>query len=161
MRHSVVKNIRICLTRRVNFNSLSTQQTTRWVDFLVRISKAVAGMVALAGVAACASIDSRAPEEVVVARAQERWDALVKGDLKTAYGYFSPGSRAVMDLANYEAGIRRGFWKSAKVDKAVCAVQQSCDVYVTIEYEFRGGHTKTPLRETWIQDGPNWWLVQK
>jgi hypothetical protein len=113
------------------------------------------------GVAACASLDQRPPEEKVAARAQERWDALVKGDLKAAYGYLSPGSRSVMDQASFETGIRRGFWKSAKVDKVVCAVQQSCDVYVTIEYEFRGGQTKSPLRETWIQDGSNWWLVQK
>ena len=141
-------------------NSLSTQHDGKRVWFAVPISKAIL-MSALVGIAACASIDQRGPEEGVVKRAQERWDALVKGDLKTAYGYLSPGSRSVMDLANYESTVRRGFWKSAKVDKAVCAVQQSCEVYVTIEYEFRGGLTKTPLRETWIQEGPDWWLVQK
>jgi hypothetical protein len=160
MRHSVVKNIRICLTRRINLNSLSTQHASKRIEFSVRIVK-VAAAVGLAGVAACASVSQRPPEESVAARAQERWDALVKGDTKTAYGYLSPGSRAVMDQANFEAGIRRGFWKSAKVEKAVCATQQSCDAYVTIEYEFRGGLTKTPLRETWIQEGANWWLVQK
>ena len=142
-------------------NSLSTQDGAKLIDFLVRIQRAAVLMVALVGVTACAVLDQRPPEEKVVARAQERWNALVKGDLKAAYGYLSPGSRAVMDLASYEASIRRGFWKSAKVDKADCAAQQSCEVHVTIEYEFRGGRTKTPLRETWIQEGPNWWLVQK
>jgi hypothetical protein len=90
-----------------------------------------------------------------------RWDALVQGDVKSAYGYLSPGSRQVMDLTNYESSLRKGFWKSAKVDKAVCASEQSCDAYVTIEYEFRGMRTKTPLRETWIKEGSDWWLVQK
>jgi hypothetical protein len=142
-------------------NSLSTQDGGKLIDFLVRIQSAAVLMVALVGVTACAVFDQRPPEEKVVARAQERWNALVKGDLKAAYGYLSPGSRAVMDLESYEASIRRGFWKSAKVDKADCAAQQSCEVYVTIEYEFRGGRTKTPLRETWIQEGSNWWLVQK
>ena len=118
-------------------------------------------MLALVGIAACATIGQSPPEETVVKRAQERWDALVKGDLKSAYGYLSPGTRSVMDLANYESTVRRGFWKAAKVDKAVCAAQQSCEVYVTIEYEFRGTQTKTPLRETWIQEGRDWWLVQK
>jgi hypothetical protein len=127
----------------------------------MRITKAAVLMVALVGVTACAAIDPRPPEEKLVARAQERWDALVKGDLKAAYGYLSPGSRAVMDLASYEASIRRGFWNSAKVEKVDCAAQQSCEVYVTIEYEFRGARTKAPLRETWIQEGSNWWLVQK
>jgi len=142
-------------------NSLSTQDGGKLNDFLVRIQSAAVLLIALVGVTACAVLDQRPPEEKVVARAQERWDALVKGDVKTAYGYLSPGSRAVMDLESYETSIRRGFWKSAKADKAVCAMQQSCDVYVTIEYEFRGGRTKTPLRETWIQEGSNWWLVQK
>jgi hypothetical protein len=160
-RHSVVKNIRICLTRRINLNSLSTQHALRWIDFGVRFSRSVLLAVAVVGVAGCAAVSQRSPEEAVAARAQERWDALVKGDLKTAYGYYSPGSRSVMDLASYESTVRRGFWKSAKVDKAVCAEAQSCDVHVTIEYEYRGGRTKTPLRETWIQDGSNWWLVQK
>jgi hypothetical protein len=118
-------------------------------------------MLVVVGIAACTLIDQRRPEETVVKRAQERWDALVKGDLKSAYAYFSPGTRTVMDLANYESTVRRGFWKSAKVDKADCAAQQSCEVYVTIEYEFRGAITKTPLRETWIQEGSNWWLIQK
>jgi hypothetical protein len=142
-------------------NSLSTQYGAEVVGFCRHVAKGgvVAGvLLALAG---CAALDRGPPEEVVVKRAQERWDALVKGDVKSAYGYLSPGSRAVMDLASYESSIRRGFWKAAKVDKAVCASQQSCDAHVTIEYEFRGARTKTPLRETWIQEGSNWWLVQK
>jgi hypothetical protein len=160
-RHSVVKNIRICLTRRINLNSLSTQHALNWIDFPVRMAKVAVLAVAVVAGVGCSALDQRPPEEKVVARAQERWDALVKGDLRASYGYLSPGSRSVMDLATYESGIRRGFWKSAKVDKVVCAAQQSCDVHVTIEYEFRGGLTKTPLRETWIQEGSNWWLVQK
>jgi hypothetical protein len=128
--------------------------------FLVRFPTVVVAMMALA-VAACASLDQRPPEEAVVARAQQRWDALVKGDLKAAYGYLSPGSRAVMDQATFDSSIRRGFWKSAKVDKAVCGSPQTCDAQVTIEYEFRGTRTKTPLRETWIREGSDWWLVQK
>ena len=140
-------------------NSLSSQHAERWIDFSVQMCKAL-GAVTLVVLAGCASMDSP-PEGVVATRAQERWDALVKGDLKGAYAYLSPGSRSVMDLAAYEASVRRGFWKTAKVDKAVCAPQQSCEVYVTIEYEFRGALTKTPLRESWIKEGSNWWVVQK
>jgi hypothetical protein len=141
-------------------NSLSTQHAFRRAGITARISVALC-CIAVVGIGACASVGSGPAEPQVVSRAQERWDALVKGDVKTAYGYLSPGSRQVMDLTNYESTLRKGFWKSAKVDKAVCASPQSCDAHVTIEYEFRGMRTKTPLRETWIKEGSDWWLVQK
>jgi hypothetical protein len=117
-----------------------------------------AALLALGG---CASIRGGPPDQQVVARAQERWDALVKGDVNAAYGYLSPASRQLMDLTSYESSIRKGFWKSAKVDKAVCASEQSCEAHVTIEYEFRGLRTKTPLRETWVKEGSEWWMVQR
>jgi hypothetical protein len=125
------------------------------------MTKGAVAAIAVIAIAGCAALDRGPPEEVVVKRAQERWDALVKGDFKAAYAYLSPGSRAVMDQASYESSIRRGFWKAAKVEKAVCETRQKCDAHVTIEYEFRGARTKTPLSETWIQEGSNWWLVQK
>jgi hypothetical protein len=86
---------------------------------------------------------------------------LVKGDLNAAYGYLSPGSRSVLTATDYAAGIRRGFWKAATVEKVECRSAQSCDVSATIEYEFMGKRTKTPLLETWIRDGSEWWYLQK
>lgn len=106
-------------------------------------------------------MNARKPEEAVRERAQARWDALLKDDVKTAYGYFSPGSRAVMDEKSYEASVRKGFWKSAKVDSVTCPSAQRCEVNETIEYEFQGRHTRTPLSETWIEEDGNWWLVRK
>jgi hypothetical protein len=103
----------------------------------------------------------RTPEATVKERAQARWDALVKGDFNAAYGYMSPGSRSVTSAADYASTLRRGFWKSAVVEKVQCGSAQSCDAAVTIEYEFMGVRTKTPLRETWIRDGSEWWYLQK
>lgn len=114
--------------------------------------------VVLAG---CAGLAERSQEETVAKRSQERWDALVKGDVKAAYGFLSPGSRAVMDLPGYESTIRRGFWTDAKVQKVECGSAQACEAHVAIEYDFQGRRTKTPLRETWIKEGANWWLLQK
>lgn len=94
-------------------------------------------------------------------RAQARWNALVAGEIKTAYEYFSPGSRSLMTAQQYEGTLRKGFWKTAKVEKVECATQDSCFVHVSIEYEFQGRRTKTPLGETWIREGSNWWYVQK
>lgn len=103
----------------------------------------------------------RSDEAIVRERAQARWDALVKDDFKAAYGYMSPGSRAIVTAPDYAASLRKGFWKSAMVDKVECGSAQSCDVIATIEYEHMGRRTKTPLRETWIRDGSEWWYLQK
>ena len=109
----------------------------------------------------CAGISPRTPEAIVKERAQARWDALVKGDFNAAYGYLSPGSRSITTASDYASGLRRGFWKSAVIDKVECGTAQSCDASATIEYEFMGMRTKTPLRETWVRDGSEWWYLQK
>lgn len=122
-----------------------------------RFATAVAAVL-LSG---CAGISPRTPEAIVKERAQARWDALVKGDFNAAYGYLSPGSRSITTATDYASGLRRGFWKSAVIDKVECGTPQSCDASATIEYEFMGMRTKTPLRETWIRDGSEWWYLQK
>ena len=118
-------------------------------------------MVSVAVLAGCATMGGRKPEEAVKERAQARWDALLKDDVRAAYAYFSPGSRAVMDFKSYEASIRKGFWRSATVDSVTCASAKRCEANETIEYEFQGRRTRSPLTETWIEEDGNWWLVRK
>lgn len=113
--------------------------------------------VVLAGCAAVAP----GPEQAVRERAQARWDALLKGETKVAYGYLSPGSRAVLKLEDYDSSISKGFWKSARVDEVVCQGVERCEARLTIEYEFQRMRTKTPLRETWIREGSDWWYVAR
>ncbi|MEO7741781.1 MAG: hypothetical protein ABIR98_02445 [Usitatibacter sp.] len=141
-------------------NSLSTQCDAKSGIFqgVARIICALALGVATAS---CVGLQPRTPEEAVKARAQARWDALLKGDIKAAYGFLSPGSRVVMTQEAYGASLRSGFWKSAAVEKAACDAPDACEAQLTIEYEFQGKRTKTPLRETWIREGTNWWYVQK
>jgi hypothetical protein len=121
----------------------------------------VAAVLALLVVAGCATLDSRTPEERVKARAQERWDALVKGDFEAAYAFMSPGSQAVVTKKDYAGSLRRDFWKSARVEKVTCPTALACEVDLTIEYVFQGRRTTTPLRESWIKEGSNWWYVDK
>ena len=112
-------------------------------------------------IAGCAALPFAAPEEVVRERAQGRWDALVQGEILKAYEYLSPGSRSVMKREEYVQSIRRGFWKAAKVNKVECESREACQVHLTIDYEYQGMRTKTPLRESWIRQGSEWWYVQK
>ena len=117
----------------------------------------VAVMVAIGG---CA-VAPRTPEEAVKQRAQARWDLMLKGDFNAAYGYLSPGSRSVITASDYASSLRVGFWKTAVVEKVECGSAQSCEVAATIEYEHLGRRTKTPLRETWIREGSEWWYLRK
>jgi len=126
------------------------------------VMKGLAAVVFPALLAACATpAPPRAPEAVVKDRSQARWNALVQGDLKTAYEFFSPGSRATMSLADFASGIKVGFWKAVTVDKVECNSSDRCDVSTTIEYEFRGSRIKTPSRETWVRDGADWWFLRR
>jgi len=114
------------------------------------------------GLAGCATVaKAPAPEEIVKARAQARWNALVQGDVKTAYEYYGPGTRQTMTLAEFAAGMKIGFWKAVTVDKVECGAPDRCEVSTTIEYEYRGQRIKTPSRETWIHEGSDWWLVRR
>lgn len=125
-------------------------------------AKARAGLLAVAVVAVsgCALMAPMPPEQAVKERAQGRWDALVKGDFKAAYAYLSPGSRAIQPEADYVNSLRRNFWLAAQVEKATCT-EQRCEVEATIEYQFGGRRTKTPLREIWIREGSEWWYVKQ
>lgn len=140
-------------------NSLSTQRDVK-AGFPGFAQLAACLIVAMA-VAGCAAMKPQTAEEVVKERAQARWDALVKGDARAAYAFLSPGSRAVLTPENYATSIRVGFWKSARVERAVCEAQQTCEAHVTIEYEFQAQRIKTPLRETWIREGTDWWYLLK
>jgi hypothetical protein len=141
-------------------NSLSTNRGGISV-FLSGFNRAFVVAVAGVAVAGCTVFMPKAPQDAVMERSQARWEAMLRSDIKSAYGYFSPGSRALMTVEQYEGTIRKGFWKSAKVEKVECATQDSCFVHVAIEYEYQGRRIKTPLGETWIRDGSDWWYVQK
>jgi hypothetical protein len=117
--------------------------------------------VAVVAAAGCAAVGGGSPEAVVKERAQARWDAMVKGDFQAAYGYLSPGSRAVLSETGYAAELKKGFWKSAHVESVTCRNAEACDVSATIEYEYMGHRTRTPLRESWIRDEGQWWYVKQ
>lgn len=140
-------------------NSLSTQRdvNTGFPGF----ARFAASLILATAVAGCAAMKPRSVEEVVKERAQARWDALVRGDTKAAYAFLSPGSRAVLTPEGYATSLRVGFWKSARVDRVECEAQQTCLAHVAIEYEFQAQRIKTPLRETWIREGTDWWYLMK
>ena len=135
---------------------------------------AVAAVVIAAGalgVAGCATAPSgEAPGKgaaeaervaVVTKRAEERWALLIKGDLKAAYGYLSPASRAVISLERYEAKTKTGNFREIKMDRVSCDAEM-CKVrlYLTYDHRVMQGIV-TPLEETWVFEGGQAWFVYR
>ncbi len=116
----------------------------------------------------CALNTPKTPEAIVAQRAQARWDALIKGDLETAYRYLSPGYRQVKSFERYKRGIFGvGIWQGAKVDKVVCEQPDVCKVTVMVTTRLvlpRVGapmESTTPVYERWIRDDQGWWHVPR
>jgi len=128
------------------------------------VACAVVG-VALAGCAGVGTLSTGAPTEVkrdaVAARAQERWAALIKGDLTAAYAFLSPASKATMPLDLYKAKHKVGLYRAVKVDSVTCE-GETCTVVLHLTYDYKRvkGMT-TPLTEKWIIDQGQAWFVDR
>ena len=149
-RNSVVNFYRFCLTGLSILNSLPSN---------VLRHTALAGLAI--AIAACTTIESKPKEEVVKQRAQARADAMVAGDYKAVYEFFSPAARQSMKYENFVQTVRMGLWKGATVDKVHCSSEELCDVDLTVDYQHRMGRFKGPLRQSWLKEQNNWYLVVK
>src|SRR5262245_42027136 len=92
-------------------------RASRWVGWLGLI-------VALAGCAGI-GVDSspEAKQKVVAARAEARWQLLIKGDFTGAYEFLSSGSKATTSLDLYKSRMRPGGWRQASVEKVDCEAE--------------------------------------
>lgn len=121
---------------------------------------------ALLTLASCASVTSSTPEEQVKARAQARQDAILKGDQKRAYEYFTPGYRATVSAATYLGTLGTAVQRvSATVETVHCDTLEKCVAEVKLEMKqlavrrFTGTIT-THANETWLLEAGQWWLFQ-
>jgi uncharacterized protein YceK len=113
------------------------------------------------GTSQSAESGANTPEAVsklVVSRAQQRWDALLKADMDVAYQFLSPGGRSLMTAQQYRPRVNTGFWRGAKVEKASCAAE-TCEVTVLVDMLVEGVKFTNPVKETWILDAGKWWFV--
>jgi hypothetical protein len=141
---------------------------------VVEWRQAMAALVVAAGalgVAGCAIVPpGGAPEAglteaarvaTVTKRAEERWTLLIKGDVKAAYAYLSPASRAVTSLERYEARTRTGNFREYKLDRVSCEAE-TCRVrlFLTFDHRVMQG-VVTPIEETWVFEGGQAWFVYR
>lgn len=96
--------------------------------------------------------------QIVTARAQQRWNALLKRDTDAAYQFISPAGRSLMSLEEYRPRLNTGFWRGATVKEAAC-VSEICDVTVLVDLVVEGVKFTNPIKETWILDAGKWWFV--
>lgn len=123
-------------------------------------------VAAVLTLAACATAPKTDP---VVERAQARWDALVAGNLETAYTYYSPGYRSSTSLIDFgvEMRTRRIRWTSAAYKDHSCDGDR-CEVRFDISFRvprpvpglnvYDGTDT---VEDTWIRSDGQWWYLPK
>jgi hypothetical protein len=134
--------------------------------FVPALRRSLVVALLAAVLAGCASTPTT-PEEIVRERAQARWNALLKGDFEGAYGYITPGGRAVVPLATYRGRIGSAVtWKSAEVASVTCETLERCTVQVKVTYlpvmrRAAVGTIERYLDETWVVDAGQWWFVYK
>lgn len=93
--------------------------------------------------------------------AQSRWDALIRGDVTTAYSYLSPASKASVSLLQYQQRLRLGLWKRVEIEAVSCE-PEVCKVVVKMTYDYKQVKgVETPLNEAWVKEGGRWWFVLK
>jgi hypothetical protein len=140
-----------------------------WFFLLHTLTLARLGIVGVVMVlSACAttprehSVDAYAGkslEDQVKERATKRWEALIRGDLDSAYTYFSRATKETYPIELYRAKMRPGMWREAKVEAVKCA-DGLCEVMVIIKLDHsRLKGVITPVVERWIvQDGLAWYV---
>ncbi|HLX22042.1 MAG TPA: hypothetical protein VKR38_01745 [Usitatibacter sp.] len=124
----------------------------------VQLAVAFAGVVVAAG---CAMMDTRPHEVVVKERAEARLKAVLAGDTRSMYEFFSPAVRKTLKYDDYASSVNKGFWKAATVEKVECPKADVCNVGLSVEYVYKGAKVQSPLSETWIQEGRDWWYAVK
>ncbi len=119
--------------------------------------------------AACASVtpESENPDNLIAERAQARWDALLSGDYRKAYSFYSPGYRSTTsaeDLA-FEIRTRRVLWTSAQYKEHSCQ-ENSCTVSFEVGFTVNRPvpgldkwDSSEIMEEKWVKTGGEWWYV--
>jgi hypothetical protein len=117
---------------------------------------------------ACATLEPQT--EAVVERAQAHWDAVLAGDLETAYTYYSPGFRSSHSLIDYGVAMRtrRVNWTAATYKDHECE-ESRCTVRFDGVYRvikpvpgLSEWESKALIEDTWVKvDGEWWYLPEK
>ena len=95
-------------------------------------------------------------------RAQARWQAIVAGELDTAYTFANPGFRSTITPEFHHHRLVSGIeWQAAEIHQVECQTQR-CTVSVNVTYEVTEPPTgiafDETLEEIWIFVNDQWWI---
>jgi hypothetical protein len=133
----------------------------------LHLCAAFAAAAATALLAGCATLgETKAAEEVVKARSQQRWNALIKREWSAAYPFHTPAYRALVTLDRYSSQFTSPVrWEAARPDSVLCE-EKRCTVRVEVAFrlslpQIRGGRSKSFIEETWVLEEGQWYYVER
>lgn len=111
----------------------------------------------------CASLSNKSDEDIVKERAQARYDALIKGNIKAAREFTAPTYRQRVSVEGYQSvmgGV--GNWKKAEVSSVKCE-EERCEVTGLITYTIPRMKMENtiPLDDVWIKTDGKWWVYHR
>ena len=101
------------------------------------------------------------------ARASERWNVLLSGDITGAYEYLSPGYRSSVTSLQYQRSVllNRIKWTGAKYISSECQ-KATCSVKIKIDYTLYGAlpgvksfDSTQNIEESWVLSAGEWYFV--
>ena len=102
-------------------------------------------------------------------RAQARWDHLLAGELETAYGFLSPGTRSSVSSLQYQRSIylKKVRWTKARHVESDCQ-EDTCKVSILLDYSLLAPlpgvakyESSKTVTENWVRVDGQWWFVPK
>jgi len=131
---------------------VSSFKTRRWA-----LTACAVSALLLAG---CASLQPQTPEQIVEARANQRWQYLIEGDIQKAYDMLTDSYRRVTPYERYRTRLANGGWIKAKAISVNCA-DEVCAVRISLEAKpplgaKYGGNINTGLDESWVLEEGQW-----
>jgi hypothetical protein len=142
------------------------QQTVNYARLSHVFRHCAIALLLAALVSACATTAKPAVTDIKQ-RAQARWDALLKGDYDTAYGFYSPGYRSAHSRVDFEIAVRsrRVRWTSAEVKESSCKADV-CKIKTRVGYAVAGAlpgvpvwKSKQDMQENWVRTDGQWWYL--
>ncbi len=123
-------------------------------------------VVAVAVLAACATparVTEESPDDVkkaaVTERANARWQAVIESDAEKAYGFLSPGSKALTSFDAYKAKARLVGIRAAELESVTCEAEMcKMKFKVTFDHRLMKGLV-LPVDETWVLENGQYWYV--